>query len=197
MWLFWSSPRRLLDKGNFRPDPCSLCSQHAKSRPQQFVASQDAALQVIPTPCQPMINSAPEMHAWAPLCPLLLKTVLAPAKSDPSPDVSLACRRAVLRAGFPIAPFPVHLPVLRKNYSRSDHPPPTPVQCTAAVTSIIKFLVEAKLAADVLATGSTFSESPSEQMAIFPSLPFVPSFPNLNGNRGVLAKGIDGQYSSR
>ena len=38
----------------------------------------------------------------------------------------------------------------------------TPVQCTAAVTSMMEFLDAAELADDVLVAGSTFSESASE-----------------------------------
>ena len=48
--------------------------------------------------------------------------------------------------------------VLRENHSRSDHPPMTPIQCTAAVTSMMEFLDVAELAADVLVAGSTFLE---------------------------------------
>ena len=97
-------PRHLLEIKNV-PYPCSLCSQRAKRRSQQFVTPQDAALQAFPIPCRQMAISAPQMHAWAPLCPLLLKNVLAPAESAPHLDVSPSCHRAVLRAGFPTAPL--------------------------------------------------------------------------------------------
>ena len=140
VWLFRGLPLRLLEKYKFPPYPFSLCSQLAKSLPQQFVASRDAALQVLSILCQPMMTSAPEMHALAPTCPLLLKVVLAPAESAPDPDVSPLCHRCVLQAGVLTAPLPVHLPVFRNSYSRSCHPPTTPVQCKAAVTSMMNFL---------------------------------------------------------
>ena len=46
----------------------------------------------------------------------------------------------------------------------------------------------AELATDVLAAGSTFLVYFSEEAAICPSMPFPPSFSNLYGNRGGLAK---------
>ena len=106
--------------------------------------------------------SAPEMHAWAPPCSLLLKSVLAPAEPVPHSDVSVSCHQAVLRAEFLAPLFLVHLLVLRESHSRSDHPPMTPVQRTAVVVSMMEFMDVAELAADKLVAGSAFLLSTSE-----------------------------------
>ena len=78
-----------------------------------------------------MVISAPDIRAWAPPCPLLLKSKLAPAEFAPDPNVPLSSHRTVLRAGFPTTSRPDHRQVLQENYSR---------QCTVAVTRMVEFL---------------------------------------------------------
>ena len=102
-------------------------------------------------PYEPMLIQASNTRAWAQPCPLLLKYVLVSAEFSFTPDVFPQCHRAVLRAGFSIAPFPDHLPVLRENHSRSGRSPTTQAQRTAAVTGMVEFSTVAKLPAPAVA----------------------------------------------
>ena len=116
---------------NLLPASRSSYSPRAKSRRHHIVPSRDEVFRVLPTPYQLMVILATDIRAWAPPCPLLLKTVLAPAGFIPYVSPSY---QAILSG---------HLPVLRENYCPPGHVPTTPVQYTAAVTSTVKFLAAA------------------------------------------------------